>query len=202
MTSARALCFIKIFNDPAEKLNNNDRPRERAIIAFLLALSLLSYARLYMLRDVYADDNCWVFAVYLGDSLRDFLNTGFIDLRRETQGTFLYFLYLPFRYLENPYLVWHSFALALQVLTPLAFYRLVRDLSADRWLAAFAATALIVVPLDHVVPYLSAINHRVGLLLGLISLYLTDAAVREDRWGWRATLALLAAAMAQHVFVE
>jgi hypothetical protein len=183
-------------------LNNNDPPRERAIIAFLVALSLLSYARLYMLRDVYADDNCWLFSIYLTNNLPEFLATGFTEMRREPLGVFLYFFFLPFRLLDNPYPVWHTASLAIQIATPLILYRLLRDLCSDAWLAAFVASVLILVPLDHVVPYLSSINYRFGLLFGLSSLLLTDLAARNSRWTWRLPLALLCTALASYVFME
>jgi hypothetical protein len=155
-----------------------------------------------MLRDVYADDNCWLFAVYLTNNLSEFLATGFTEMRREPLGVFLYVFFLPFRLLDNPYPVWHTVSLAIQVATPLILYRLLRDLCSDAWLAAFVASVLILVPLDHVVPYLSSINYRLGLLFGLSSLLLTDLAVRNSRWTWRLPLALLCTAFACYVFME
>jgi hypothetical protein len=155
-----------------------------------------------MLRDVYLDDNAWLLALYLSDSLRDFLAMGFIEMRREPLGAFLYFFYLPFRFLENPFVVWHTVCLAVQIGTPLVLYGLVRNVSGDAWLGAFVAAAMIVVPLDYAVPYLSAINHRIGLLLGLASLYLTDDFARRGARGWRLGLALVLAGLAQYVFIE
>ena len=183
-------------------LNNNDPPRERAIIAFLVALSLLSYARLYMLRDVYADDNCWLLAMYISDNLHDFLATGFIELRRVPQGLFVYLHLLPYRLLEDPYVIWHTLSLGVQIITPLVLYRFVRNLCGDVWLAVFVATVFIVVPLQHVLPYVNTLNYRLGALLAIGSLYLTDTAARDGRWGWRIPLALISAGFAEHMLTE
>jgi hypothetical protein len=155
-----------------------------------------------MLRDAYADDNCWLLAIYLGDSLGDYLDSGWLQLRRAPQGVFFYFVHLPYRYLQDPFVLWNTLSLAVQLATPLVLYRLVRNLCADAWLAAFAASVLVVVPLDHVVPYVTSLNYRLGLLLGLSSLVLTDSAAREGRVGWRLMLALVFAALAAHVLTE
>jgi hypothetical protein len=183
-------------------MSQNNPPRERAIVAFLVALSLLSYARLYMLRDVYADDNCWVFGMYLSDGLREFLGTGFIELRREPFGIFLYLVLLPVKYFDDPYFIWHSANLIVQVLTPIALYRFAYALHPDRWLAALVAAALVIFPLNHAVPYLTAFSYRLALLLGLYSLYLTDTAAGEGRWGKRATVALIIALFVEYVLIE
>jgi len=183
-------------------MNTSDLPRERAIVVFLVALSLLSYARLYMLRDAYADDNCWLLAMFIGDSLADFLATGWTELRRVPQGVFYYFYMMPYLYLENPYAIWHTVSIAVFIGTVLVLYRFVRGRCNDPWLAVFVAATLIVVPLDHVVPYVASLNYRLGTFLGLASLYLTDTAARDGRWGWKMPAAILCAAVAQHVLTE
>lgn len=175
---------------------------ERAVPLFLIALCLLSYARLYMLRDVYADDNCWLFGIYLGYDLPQFLNTGFLEMRREPLGIFLYFFFLPFRFLENPYAVWHGIVIAAQIATTLLFHRLVLRLCADGRIAALAAAAFVVVPLDHALPYLSSFNYRAGLLLALASLYLTDRAAERRMWGLEMWAALLLTGLAAYCMSE
>jgi hypothetical protein len=183
-------------------MNNNDSSRQRAIIVFLVALSLLSYARLYMLRDGYADDNCWLLAMHISDGLGAFLDTGFFELRRVPQGIFVYLHLLPYRFLQDPYVVWHTIDLAVQVAMPIVLYRFARQLCEDSRLAVFIAAAWIVVPIDHVVPYLCSLNYRLGTLLGLISLSLTDSAAREGKGGWKIVAALVLAAFASHVLTE
>jgi hypothetical protein len=175
---------------------------ERAITFFLVALCLLSYARIYMLRDVYADDNCWLLGIHLGYDLPAFLATGFTEMRREALGVFLYVFLLPFRYLENPYIVWHTIILATQVATVLVLYKFVERLFEDQWLAAFVAGALVIVPLDFTTPYLSGFNYRVALLLCLLSLYLSDSAARRPSWGWRWTAAVALALWSAYMFHE
>ncbi len=179
-----------------------DRLGEQLIPLFLVVVTLLSYARIYMLHDVYADDNCWLLGIALGYDLPRFLSTGFLEMRREALGVFLYFFFLPFRLLDNPYVVWHSIVLGAQVLTPLVCYQLIRRLSSDFWLAGVVATILIVIPLDSTIPYLSGFNYRLVLLFALASLYLTDAAVLSGRWGWRMPASLVFALIAEYVFHE
>jgi hypothetical protein len=176
--------------------------RELTAYLWLVALALLSGSRVYMLRDAYADDNVWLLAMYVSDSLGEFLATGFVELRRVPQGLFVYLHLLPYRYLEDPFVVWHTMALAVQVATPLVLYRLVRGLGGDSWLAVFVASAMIIVPLDHVLPYVCTLNYKLAGLLALGSLYLTDAAAREGRWGWRLPLAALLAGIAAHLLAE
>lgn len=179
-----------------------NRARDRAIPLILVVLSLSSYARLYIVQDVYADDNCWLLGMYMGNDLPGFLATGFLEMRREALGVFLYVFFLPFRLMENPHPLWNTTCLALQIASPLVLYQLVRNLSNDAWLAGFVAAAMIIFPLDHVVPYLSAINYRLGLLLGLISLLLTDNAARDGKWGWRLPLAMVLAVIAEYALME
>ena len=182
-------------------VNITHRLRANAAPLCLLALALLGFARIFMLRDVYADDNCWLFGIYQGRDLHGFLDTGFYEMRREGLGVFFYLFYLPFRWMDNPYVVWHGTVLALQLGAPLVLYALVRRLSGDEWRGFFVAVALVVVPLDHVAPYLSGINYRFGLFLGLLSLYLTD---RYAQSGSRRAFigALLCMLPAEYVFIE
>jgi hypothetical protein len=178
-------------------MSSATRVAERVTIGFLVALVLFSYARLYGLRDVYADDNCWLFGLYLYEDLAHFLGLGFIEMRREGLGMFLYAFFQPFLHLENPYPVWHSLVLGIQVATVLVWYAMVRNFCGDKLLAALAAIALVVVPLDHSLPYLSAVNYRASLLLGLLSLYLSDSAARRGTPGWELPSAVVLAVVAQ-----
>jgi hypothetical protein len=155
-----------------------------------------------MLHDAYADDNCWLLAIRIGDSLSDFLASGWVELRRVPQGVFYYFYLLPYRHVGEPFAIWHTVSLATEIVTALILYKLARNLCGDAWLAMLVAGALIVVPLDHVVPYVSSANYRLGTLFGLASLYLTDEAARESKWGWRIPAALILAAVAEHVMTE
>jgi hypothetical protein len=184
------------------KAGTDDRVNETAIALFLIALSLLGYARVFMLRDAYADDNCWLLAMYISDSLGAFLDSGFLELRRAPQGVFVFVHLLPYRLLENPYVVWHTLILAVQVASPIVLYRFVRHVSGDAWLAVFVAIVFVVAPLEHVVPYINTLNYRLAALLGIASLYLTDVAAREGRWGWRLPLAMVLGAFAEHMLIE
>src|SRR5581483_9797714 len=138
----------------------------------------------------------------IGDGFRDFLASGWSELRRVPQGTFYYFYLLPFRYMQDPYALWHTVSLATEVGLALLLYKLVRNLCEDAWLAGFVACTMIAVPLDHVVPYVTSANYRLGTLAALASLYLTDTAAREGRWGWRLPAALLLAVIGEWVFTE
>ncbi|MHB1141350.1 MAG: hypothetical protein ACYC1T_06295 [Sulfuricaulis sp.] len=147
----------------------------------ILTLAAFSYIRILTLRDVYLDDNYWLLSSHTTDTLQEFLANGFPQLRREPLGIFLYIFFLPYRLIgDYALLVWHGITLAVQIAAPLVLYSLVRDVTSGRRdVAAFVATVFVATTLDQTAPIMSAINYRIGLLLGLISLYLPDALLRK-----------------------
>ncbi len=149
-------------------------------ILLIVLTAILSYGRTWLVQDVIWDDNCWLLSAYATDSLRAFLETGFVELRREAMGTFLYYLFSLHKSDNYFYLVWHSLNALTLIATPLLLYFLVRNLfRGSSLLAFFSAISLVVFPLDYTLPYASAINYRLGLLLGMASLLLLERALHK-----------------------
>lgn len=182
------------------------KTREPDIYPLLvLALAALGSVRIMTLHDIYLDDNCWVLSTHIASGLQDFLANGFSQLQREPLGTFLYLFYFPYRLIgDQALLIWHGLTLAVQMAIPLVLYYFVRNLTDGRRdIAGFVAMALIVTGLDQTTPFLAAINYRIGLLLGLLSLYLTERAIhgiRIDRK--KIALALLISGIGEYIFME
>ena len=175
-----------------------------SVVPFLIALSLLNYGRILAFRDVYWDNNLWLYAIRLSENIHEFLAMGFTQLRREPLSVFLYLFFMPHVLGDTAFLIWHSISIGLQVATPLVLYYLIVNLcNGRRDIAVFVAISLIVLPLDQTLPFLSAINYRLGLLLGLISLYLTVRAAAEERIDrMKIAGALLLAVFAEYVLIE
>lgn len=178
--------------------------RRDSLPLVLAAFALLSYGRVWLLHDGIWDDNTWLFSRYATGSLREFLETGFVELRRESQGAFLYSLLSLYRSTDWFYPLLHSINLTVQILAPILLYHLVRNLWPNNAaLAMFIALSLIAFPLDHTLPYISAINYRLSLLLSLFSLFCTERALATGRL--RPTplvLALLSGGISSYVFLE
>ncbi|MBI3545042.1 MAG: hypothetical protein HY081_00385 [Gammaproteobacteria bacterium] len=133
----------------------------------------------------------------------EFLAMGFTQLRREPLGMFLYLFFMPQQLGDTAFLIWHSISIGLQVATPLVLYYLIVSLNGRRDIAAFIAVSLIVLPLDQTLPYVSAVNYRLGLLLGLISLYLTVRAAAAERIDKiKIVAALLLALFTEYILIE
>lgn len=173
-------------------------------ILLIVLTAILSYGRTWLIQDVIWDDNCWLLSAYATDSLRAFLETGFVELRREAMGTVLYYLFSLHKSDNNFYLVWHSLNALTLITTPLLLYFLVRNLfHGSSLLACFAAISLIVFPLDYTLPYASAINYRLGFLLGMASLLLTERALHKtDAAPGLLAASLISGVTAYLVFIE
>ena len=170
----------------------------------LVLFALLSYTRIFTIQDVYWDDNCWLFGIYLTDNLKDFLATGFFDARREALGIFLYFFLLPHKLTDFAHPLWNSLLLTIQVAAPVVLYLLVKNLMrSERLIAFLCGVSLVILPLDHTLPYLSGVNYRIGLLLSLLSFYLTERAFSQGKPSW-AHLggAFVVSAAAEYIFIE
>ena len=85
------------------------------LLLFIVFLSVMSFARMWFLHDIYEDDNCWLISIYTGNNLREFLDTGFTELRREPMGTFLYYFFRLHRTLDSVFLVWQSVNIGIQI---------------------------------------------------------------------------------------
>lgn len=177
---------------------------DKQVKLYLVLMSLLSYVRVALLNDAYWDDNCWLMSRFATDTLSGFLDDGFKEMRRVPLGLFLYGYFGIGTLTGHSLQVLQSFNVLIYLFVPLLMYALTVELSGgNRILGAAAATALIVVPMDHSMPYLSTINYRLGLPIELLSFLLTWRAVREGKTRWGLIgFALVLDVFTQYVLIE
>lgn len=171
-------------------------------IKLLLFLSLICYARIYLVSSTFWDDNCWLLSLYNSNTLDDFLNTGLKELRRVPGGTIIYHLISLHKKTDIFYPVFHTINLIVQTGIPLFIYLFVQKAFRNGFLALCVALVALLYPLDTTTPIFSTLPYRLGLLLSVISLYTSVTAIRETvRWQL-VVVSLLCAALAQYIFVE
>lgn len=177
---------------------NNPRPLLPPAAIGLLAI--LSFWKLWLIRDVIWDDNCWLLSTYATDNLTSFLDTGFYQMQRPLVGVLMYYLFGLHKTSELFYLVWHSLTLMIEIASPLLLFYLIRRLFPDQYiLAIFTAFAFVLFHLDHSLPYASALNYRLGQTLSLASLLLTAAALgHASGIGWKKYVTALALGLISH----
>lgn len=170
----------------------------------LVAMAAMSFLRIWQIRDVIWDDNFWLLSLYeLGD-LSKFLDTGPNQLQRAPLGIYLFSLFSLHKDTEFFYPVWHSINTLTQLASPLLLYALLKNLFPGKCeLAFFSATAFIVFHADQTLPYASASNYRLGLMFTLLSLWLMERALRQERWlSGKLALSLLCGLISHSVFIE
>lgn len=181
-------------------MTNNDAKSFH--IKFIMILGIICYARLYLINTTFWDDNCWLLSLYNSNSLDDFLNTGFRELRRVPIGIFLYYLISLHKETEIYFPVLNTITILIQIATPLFIYLFVRKAFKSSFLAFCVALIALLYPIDTTTPIFSTLSYRLGLLLSVISLYTSVAAIRETvRWRL-IVVSMLCAAVAQYVFIE
>ncbi|MHB1141361.1 MAG: hypothetical protein ACYC1T_06355 [Sulfuricaulis sp.] len=183
------------------KTNKQTRKPELFIPAIIF-LSLVSFVRVWSMHGTVWDDNAWLMSIYATDGLDGFLNSGFTEMRRVPLGVFLYSLFWLYKNTELYYVVWHSLNTLTQIGGPLLLYATCLRLFGNKLLAFFIAASLAVLYLDQTLPYASAINYRLGLLLGIFSFYATVRALQGDRPFLMLGASLISAAIAYTVFME
>ncbi len=183
---------------------NGTRQNKDRIPLILLFLALASYGRILFMKDIFWDDNCWLEAIYASNNLSQFLQAGFVEMRRLPLGTFFYYFFDLHKLTDHAVQLWEIFNLTVQVITPLLIYRLTTNLaSGNRTIGAAAAVFFIIAPLDHTLPYLSAINYRLGLLLSVLSLLLSERAVAAEKTHWGLLAAsLMLSLLTQYTLTE
>lgn len=179
-----------------------DTEIKKAHILFLLVLGMLCYARLYAINSTFWDDNCWMLSLYSSGNLDGFLDAGFRELRRVAFGSFIYYLISLHKNTDIYFPVFHTINIITQTCTPIFIYLIVRKVLDKGNLAFFVALVAILYPIDTTTPIVSNITYRIGLLLSVISLYTSVAAIGETvRWRLIA-VSMACAALAQYVFIE
>lgn len=167
-------------------------------------VAILSFWKIWLIRDVMWDDNCWLLARYATDGLDAFLKTGFYEMRREALGVYTYFLHGLHRDTDYFFPAVYGITALTQIGSPILLYYIVRSLAPERpLLAALTGIAFVGFHLDHNLVYISAINYRLGLMFMLASLLLTAKAIsaRSRHAAWQLA-AVLCAAPVYYVLFE
>lgn len=166
------------------------------------SLALFSYTRILFLQNVFEDDNAWLLSVYASSNLSEFLNTGWIELRRIPQGVFLYYFLGAHRLFDNPYILWQSLNLLIQVVSPLLLYYFLNNLIKDRYLAFLSACCFIVYPIDTTLPVFSNIYYRIGIMLTITSFYFTERGLSKNiRWVF-LFISFLLSGISHYILIE
>lgn len=161
------------------KKNNRD---SILFYSLLVLLAAASYARVWTINGVMWDDNAWLISLYTTPDLNGFLNTGFVEMRRIPQGIFLYLLFWLHKNTDLYFPTWHLLNMVTQIGTPLILYATcLRLFNRQRLLAFLIAMSFIAFPIDQTLPHASSINYRLGLLLAIVSFYLTVLAIPNER---------------------
>ena len=171
---------------------------------FIALIVVLSYGRVFFLRDVFWDDNCWLLAEFSSGNLEQFLNTGFYEMRRASLGIFLHYFFNLHKTTDYAYLIWNFMSMIIQIFTPVFLYFFLKNLFREKQLLSFfIAVSLVVFPLDNTLPYLSSVNYRIAILLSIISFYLTERALGGSSNHWPLfILSLLISGLSCYVFME
>lgn len=173
------------------------------LLLFIVFLSLLSFVRLLLLHDVNEDDNCWLMSIYTSSNVREFLDMGFTQMRREPMGVFLYYFYRLHKTCDYAFWIWQSVNIAIQVITATFIYFFSKNLFKNTPLAFLIVICFVICPIDSTTPVFTNLTYRLGLMLAVISLFLTHRAVRAETVNWVSFLfAMLCSGFAQYVLVE
>lgn len=180
----------------------SDGQVKKTHIQLLLFLSLMCYARIYLINSTFWDDNCWFLSMYDSNNLNEFMDAGGRQLRRIPATILTYYFISLHKYTEIYYLIFHGTNILTQLGTSLFLYLLVMKVFKNYYLSFCVALVALLYPIDTTTPIFSTFAYRIGLLFTVISLYFTAAALGE-RIQWRFIAAsLFCTALAQHVFVE
>ncbi len=155
------------------------------------------------LHDVAWDDNCWILSCYFTNDLREFLNTGFYELKRVPMGVLYYYYYSLHKLTDHAHLIWNSFNMIVQVLSPLVLYFFVHNtLKGKKFLAFLISASFIICPIDTTLPYYANINYRLGTLFCILSFYLTERALSKNNHRGLFLAAMAASAFPVYFLLE
>jgi len=172
--------------------------------AIIAVLALLSYGNIWFFRDVVWDDNCWLQSLYSSINLNDFLQTGFVELRRVPLGIFLYYFFKLHKTTDYFYEIWHTVNMITQIGTPVFLYLFIKNMFKNCSIPAFfIGISYTVLPLDYTLPYATVTSYRLSIMLGVLSFYLTEKAFIDEKPRWSLILtALLVSGISYYVFLE
>lgn len=181
-------------------------PQTHKILPLLgiMAVAILSYGRVWLIHDPIWDDNAWLLSIYSTVSLDEYLQTGVAGMRRIPLTAFTYYFFSSHYYSPNYfYGLWHGISTLTLLASPAVLYLIVRLVFQNRLLALLSGVCLVVFPLDYTVPLASNVNYRLGMLFGLVSIYMSLKAYTGDRLHIPSlVLALLSAVLSHSVFME
>lgn len=166
-------------------------------------LVILSYVRIFFLNQVFSDDRHFLQSIYTSSSIADFLKTsGLIELRRVPQGVILYSLLSLFKITDHAFLILHLVSIATQIITPIFLYLLINRLFQNKLAAFITAISLVIYPIDTTLAVFIILWYRFGLMLSIISFYLSLRAIEgKTRWFY-FTGALFLSAISYYFLVE
>lgn len=172
--------------------------------AILIILSSLAFLRVWFVRDIIWDDNFWAETIYVCQSYDCFFDVGFSGIVRSQLAPYTYFLFWLYRYTDYFYVFWHGIDTLTSLASPLLLYFFLKNLLPKKQeLAFFSAAAFVVFYLDQTLGFTAAANYRIGLMLTILSFYLTERGLRENgaRMGYLA-FAAICAVLSHSVFIE
>lgn len=171
----------------------------------LLLLSSLAFLRVWFVGDIIWDDNFWAEAIYECQNDYDcFYRAGFLEMARPLLAPYIYSLFWLYRNTDYFYVIWHSIDTLTFLGSPLLLYFFLRNLFPEKQeLAFFSASAFVVFHLDQTLAYAAATNYRIGLLLTIVSFFLTERAFQKNkvRTGYMIAAAIFAV-VSHSVFIE
>lgn len=173
-------------------------------IALLALIGAAGYFQLFWVHDVYWDDNCWLLSRHATANLDEFLDHGFNQMRRSWLGVFLYHYYGIHIYSDHAFVIWNGISFATLLASIYAVYLLALTLSGEnRLFALLVGVFYLSNSLDHTIPYVTAINYRIGFVLEIVSIYITSRSILDSRVTWPKTgLALFLTGVSAYVLTE
>lgn len=172
--------------------------------AIIIILSSLAFLRIWFVQDIIWDDNFWAETIYECQNYDCFFRTGILEMARPQLGPYTYALYWTYRYTEYFYVLWHSINTLTSLVSPLLLFLFLRNLFPGKEdLAFFSAAAFVIFHLDQTLAFAAASNYRVGLMLTILSFFLTERAFRKNevQW-WYLVAAAICAVVSHSVFIE
>jgi hypothetical protein len=155
------------------------------------------------INDVVWDDNCWILSYYFTNNLEEFLNTGFYELKRVPMGILYYYYYSLHKLTDHAHLIWNSFNMIIQILSPLILYFFITNtLKGRRFLAFLIAASFIICPIDMTLPYYANINYRLGTFFCILSFYFTERALSKNNHRGLFLAAMAASAFPVYFLLE
>ncbi len=172
--------------------------------AILIILSSLAFLRIWLVQDVIWDDNFWVEAIYECQNYDCFFRAGILEMARPQLAPYTYSLFWFNRHTEYFYVFWHGINTLTSLAPPLLLYFFLRNLFPNkRELAFFSAAAFVVFHLDQTLAFAAASNYRIGLMLTILSFFLTERAFRKNEVrGGYLVAAAICAVISHSVFIE